>query len=139
MEILNNKVFFNGLDRVVYWSKLFAVLMIVLGSLMVLVAIFGGSIFSSIPDEFGYGASMGALTFFIYGILAAIYLIPGIWLLNFSNKTRKGINEKDESEFAEGFRNLGRYHTFWGICCIVILSFYALAILIGIITIAAVT
>ena len=76
MEILNNKVFFNGLDRVVYWSKLFAVLMIISGSLMVLVAIFGGSIFSSIPDEFGYGASMGALTFFIYGILAAIYLIP---------------------------------------------------------------
>ena len=136
MEILKNKVFFKGLDRVVYWSKLFAILLIILGGLVGLVAVFGLFGFSAI-DEFGYGAGMGIAVFFIYGILSAIYLVPGIWLLNFSNKTRKGINEKDESEFAEGFRNLGRYHTFWGICTIVMLSFYALAFLIGIIGVIA--
>ena len=136
MEILKNKVFFKGLDRVVYWSKLFAILMIILGGLAGLFAVFGLFGFSAI-DEFGYGAGMGIAVFFIYGILSAIYLVPGIWLLNFSNKTRKGINEKDESEFAEGFRNLGRYHTFWGICTIVMLSFYALAFLIGIIGVIA--
>ena len=132
MEILKNNIFFKGLDRLVYWSKLFAILMIIAGGLMGIVAIFSLFGFSAL-DELGYGAGMGALMFFLYGIFAVFYIVPATWLLNFSNKTRKGINEKDESEFAEGFRNFGRYYTFWGICTIVILSIYALAMLIGII------
>tara|TARA_Y100000991_G_C21928128_1_gene329595 strand:+ start:629 stop:1045 length:417 start_codon:yes stop_codon:yes gene_type:complete len=132
MEILKNNIFFKGLDRLVYWSKLFAILMIISGGLMGIVAIFSLFGFSAL-DELGYGAGMGALMFFLYGIFAVFYIVPATWLLNFSNKTRKGINEKDESEFAEGFRNFGRYYTFWGICSIVILSIYALAMLIGII------
>ena len=132
MEILKNNIFFKGLDRLVYWSKLFAILMIISGGLMGIVAIFSLFGFSAL-DELGYGAGMGALMFFLYGIFAVFYIVPATWLLNFSNKTRKGINEKDESEFAEGFRNFGRYYTFWGICTIVILSIYALAMLIGII------
>ena len=132
MEILKNNIFFKGLDRLVYWSKLFAILMIIAGGLMGIVAIFSLFGFSAL-DELGYGAGMGALMFFLYGIFAVFYIVPATWLLNFSNKTRKGINEKDESEFAEGFRNFGRYYTFWGICSIVILSIYALAMLIGII------
>lgn len=130
MEILKNNIFFKGLDRLVYWSKLFAILMIIVGGLMGIVAIFCLFGFSAF-DDLGYGAGMGALMFFVYGIFAVFYIIPSIWLLNFSNKTRKGIKEKDESEFAEGFRNFGRYYTFWGICCVVSLSLYALATLIS--------
>ena len=40
MEILENNIFYKGLDRIVYWSKFFAISMIILGVLMGLVAIF---------------------------------------------------------------------------------------------------
>ena len=136
MEILKNNIFYKGLDRLVYWSKFFAILMIIAGGLMGIVAILSLFGFSAL-DELGYGLGMGALMFLIYGSFAVFYIVPAIWLLNFSNRTRKGINEKDESEFAEGFRNFGRYYTFWGISSIIILSIYALAILIGIIGLSA--
>ena len=131
MEILENNIFYKGLDRIVYWSKFFAISMIILGVLMGLVAIF--SLFG-ISDLDGInqmpGTSVGFFIFFVYGIGAAFYIVPAVWLLNFSNKTRIGINKKDESEFAEGFRNFGRYYTFWGISLVVFLSFNVFGILI---------
>ena len=129
MEILKNNTFFKGLDRLVYWSKLFAILMIIVGVFIGLAAIFSLLGFSAL-DEFGYGAGAGIGLFLIYAIFAVFYIVPATWLLKFSNKTRKGINEKNESEFAEGFRNFGRYYTFWGICTIVMLSIYALALFV---------
>ena len=67
--------------------------------------------------------------FFLYIISALLYIIPGTWLLMFSNKTRKGVNEEDESEFAEGFRNLGRYYTFWGVTSVVIFVIYGITLI----------
>ena len=129
MEILKNNVFLNGLDRIIYWSKFFAITMIIFGVLIVLGAIVTLSGFSGL-DEIGFGAGPGLLMFFLYIIGALLYIIPGTWLLRFSNKTRKGVNEEDESEFAEGFRNLGRYYTFWGVTYVVFVLIYGI-ILIG--------
>lgn len=132
MEILKNNIFFKGLDRLVYWSKLFAILMIIVGVLMGLLAIFVLFGFNKISALYGV-ESRGVMSFWMffgYGVTALLYIVPGTWLLNFSNKTRKGINEKDESKFAEGFRNIGRYYTFWGIMCIVMLSIYTLLLLL---------
>ena len=132
MEILKNNIFFNGLNKVVYWSKFFAIMMIIAGGLMGLLAIFSLFGFAAL-DEYGLGSGMGVFMFLGYGIVAFIYILPAVWLLNFSTKTRKGINEKDESKFAEGFKNLGKYYTFFGVISIIFLSIYALIFLIGII------
>ena len=99
---------------------------------MGLIAIFSLFGFAAL-DEYGLGSGMGVFMFLGYGIIAFIYILPAVWLLNFSTKTRKGINEKDESKFAEGFKNLGKYYTFFGVISIIFLSIYALIFLIGII------
>tara|TARA_B100001758_G_scaffold193304_1_gene170589 strand:+ start:602 stop:1015 length:414 start_codon:yes stop_codon:yes gene_type:complete len=131
MKLIENKDFYNSLDKIIYWSKLFAVLFIIGGAFMALIAIvilvFGSDM------DLGFEAANRIAIFIFYGILAAIYIIPGIWLLNFSSKSRKGLNENDENLFVEGFVNLGNYYKFWGIMTVIMLVVYALIFAITII------
>ena len=127
MKLTENKDFYNSLDKIIYWSKLFAVLFIISGALMALIAI-GILVFGDLYPELGDFSGSKVVIFITYGIIAAIYIIPGIWLLNFSSKSRKGLNENDENLFVEGFVNLGNYYKFWGILTVIMLIIYALII-----------
>tara|TARA_B100001109_G_scaffold215333_1_gene184304 strand:+ start:120 stop:530 length:411 start_codon:yes stop_codon:yes gene_type:complete len=133
MKLTENKDFYNSVDKIIYWSKLFAVLMIIGGAFFALFALIGLGMGSTMGDAMGLGVGGGAI-FFIYAVLAALYLVPAIWLLNFSNKSRKGLNNDDEGLFVEGFVNLGKYYKFWGVTTVIALVFYLLAFLVGIIS-----
>ena len=132
MKLTENKDFYNSVDKIIYWSKLFAVLMIIGGALFALFALMGLGMGSTMSDAMGIGLGAGVI-FVIYGLLAALYLVPGIWLLNFSNKSRQGLNKDDEGLFVEGFVNLGKYYKFWGVSTVIILGLYLLAFLVIII------
>ena len=132
MKLTKNEDFYDSVDKIIYWSKLFAVLMIIGGAFFALFALIGLGMGSTMSDAMGIGVGAGAI-FFIYGLLAALYLVPGIWLLNFSNKSRQGLNNDDEGLFVEGFVHLGKYYKFWGVTTAIILGLYLLAFLVGII------
>tara|TARA_B000000441_G_scaffold123667_1_gene100348 strand:+ start:992 stop:1405 length:414 start_codon:yes stop_codon:yes gene_type:complete len=131
MKLSENKDFYNSVDKIIYWSKLFAVLMIIGGAFMALFALLSLGLGSSFARSMDMGGLGVVGIFILYGILAALYLVPGIWLLNFSSKSRKGLNENDENLFVEGFVNLGKYYKFWGVLTVIMLSFYALIFIIG--------
>ena len=131
MKLTENKDFYNSVDKIIYWSKLFAVLMIIGGAFMALFALLSLGLGSSFARSMDMGGLGVVGIFILYGILAALYLVPGIWLLNFSSKSRKGLNENDENLFVEGFVNLGKYYKFWGVLTVIMLSFYALVFIIG--------
>ena len=138
MDVIKNEEFKNSLDKIVYWSKLTAVLIIIIGGFFALNAILGlfATIFSAtIPflGTLGSGAlsGLGFGIFLIYGLIAALYLIPGIWLLNFCNKTRKGLNQNNESLIVEGSKYLGKYYKFWGVVIIVYLSIIGILLIAG--------
>lgn len=131
MKLSENKDFYNSVDKIIYWSKLFAVLMIIGGAFMALFALLSLGLGSSFARSMDMGGLGVVGIFILYGILAALYLVPGIWLLNFSSKSRKGLNENDENLFVEGFVNLGKYYKFWGVLTVIMLSFYALVFIIG--------
>ena len=134
MKLTENKDFYNSVDKIIYWSKLFAVLMIIGGVLCALFALFAlfAPMASPMADNMGLGVGTGAI-FFVYAVIAVFYLVPGIWLLNFSNKSRQGLNKDDEGLFVEGFVNLGNYYKFWGVTTTIILGLYLLAFLVVII------
>ena len=132
MKLTKNQDFYDSVDKIIYWSKLFAVLMIIGGALFALFALMGLGMGSTMSDAMGIGIGAGVI-FVIYGLLAALYLVPGIWLLNFSNKSRQGLNKDDEGLFVEGFVHLGKYYKFWGVTTTIILGLYLLAFLVGII------
>ena len=132
MDVIKNEEFKNSVDKIVYWSKLFAVLFIIMGIFLALGAISASFAGNIMTESLGLGAlgGLGFGIFFIYGLIAAIYLIPGIWLLNFCNKTRKGLNQNNESLFVEGFKYFGNYYKFWGVLTTVILIIYGLSLFI---------
>ena len=136
MKLTKNEDFYDSVDKIIYWSKLFAVLMIIGGAFFALFALIGLGMGSTMSDAMGIGIGAGAI-FIIYGLLAALYLVPGIWLLNFSNKSRQGLNNDDEGLFVEGFVHLGKYYKFWGVTTSIILGLYLLIFLVGVITAAA--
>tara|TARA_Y100000741_G_C18089339_1_gene492083 strand:+ start:241 stop:654 length:414 start_codon:yes stop_codon:yes gene_type:complete len=136
MKLTKNEDFYDSVDKIIYWSKLFAVLMIIGGAFFALFALIGLGMGSTMSDAMGIGIGAGAI-FIIYALLAALYLVPGIWLLNFSNKSRQGLNNDDEGLFVEGFVHLGKYYKFWGVTTSIILGLYLLIFLVGVITAAA--
>ena len=133
MKLTENKDFYNSVDKIIYWSKLFAVLMIIGGAFFALFALIGLAMGSTMGDAMGLDGVGGGAIFFIYAVFAALYLVPAIWLLNFSNKSRKGLNNDDEGLFVEGFVNLGKYYKFWGVTTAIILGLYLLFFLAAII------
>lgn len=73
------------------------------------------------------GQSMGML--FGYLAVALFYLIPLLSLLQFSTKTRKGLNNSDSSSLAVGLQNLKSLFKFMGVMTIIVLVFYVLMFL----------
>ena len=67
----------------------------------------------------------------IYLIMALIYFFPVNYLFRFSDKMKFGLEANDRQAITTGFMNLKSLYKFMGIFTIVILSMYALILLVG--------
>lgn len=67
----------------------------------------------------------------IYLIMALIYFFPVNYLFRFSDKIRFGLEANDRQAITSGFMNLKSLYKFMGIFTIVILSLYALILVVG--------
>jgi len=112
------------------WGKFLSIVGFVFIGLMVLVALFAGAFISragGVP-----GISSGVITI-IYLFLAALYLYPTWQLYHFSSKAKSSIARNSTLDLTEGLQSLKSIFVFFGIFTAIILGFYALMILIGII------
>jgi hypothetical protein len=66
-------------------------------------------------------------------IMSLIMFFPALYLWNFSSKIRKALNNNDQPLLTEALKNLKSFFKFYGILLIVVLSFYALAVIFAII------
>lgn len=69
----------------------------------------------------------------IYLLLAVLYFFPVLYLYRFSVNTKKAIEDSSSAGLIEAFANLKAHYKFIGILLIVMLTFYVLAFIIGII------
>lgn len=69
----------------------------------------------------------------VYLILAAIYFFPTLFLYRFSAQTKAAIRSGAESTMTDGLRNLQLLFKFTGILTIVMISIYAVMIIIGLV------
>lgn len=113
------------------WGKFLAIVGYVFMGLLVLMGLFfmiGMSVMKSLTDiPFNPG-----LFGIIYIILAIIYYFPVTYLYNFSNKIRQGIMTVNQQAMTDGFGNLKSMFKFTGIFTIVMLSLYALILVIAV-------
>ena len=136
---LNENVIFsyeeiNGyLKETSTWGKFLAIVGYITVGIFVMLALFmmfGASQLSN------YTQSPMPMPFvflgFIYLVLAGLYLIPINNLHKFAIRMKGGILQQDKAMVTSGFENLKSLFKFMGIFTIVILSMYALILIVAV-------
>lgn len=115
------------------WAKFISIVMIVIGALIALLAIFGGSMIGALLANSGGPMSMlgGGFIIGIYLITAAFILIPNLYLLKFANSAANSLRSGSENELTSAFSNLKSYYKFNGIVMAIVVGFYALMLVIA--------
>jgi Family of unknown function (DUF5362) len=126
----------NYLSETARWGKFLSILGFIVCGIMFLAGMAIPSMMSRVNSmgmvqgNMFAGAGIGLLLF-LYVIIAIIYFFPCLFLLRFSNAVKAAIASEDQFKLTESFKNLKKLFKYIGIVTIVILSFYALAIVIG--------
>ena len=126
------------------WAKFLAIVGFVMCGLIVVVAIFAGSIFAfffksyneDYPSSAALTGGMGAFVAIFYIGMAILFFLPYLFLFRFATRMKTALNTNDQLTLNTSFQNLKIMFRYVGILTIVILSFYALIILIAIATAA---
>jgi hypothetical protein len=111
------------------WCKFLAIAGFIGMGILVLLGLcisVGFSVFARISHV---GFPMGIFGFF-YVLIAAIYFFPLNYMYRFSINLTRGINLNNQPSVTYGFENLKSLFKFMGILTIVVLSIYALAIVV---------
>ena len=115
------------------WAKFLAIMGFIGVGLIVLLALFIGSLMNFIsslsPTPFPFPTF--AFTF-IYLAIALLYFFPVFYLYRFATKMKLALEERNEIVLTDSFSNLKSMFKFMGVLTIVILSLYAL-IIIGVV------
>lgn len=115
------------------WTKFLAILgfvgigLMVLGSLVMLFA--PSSLMSN--GDFPFGGKIFIML--LYLAFAVLYYFPISYLYQFSENTKKAIENNDNNAIRDAFEFLKSHYKFMGILTIILLSFYAIMIFIGLI------
>ena len=127
------------------WAKFLAIVGFVVCGLIVIVGIFAGSFLSMMSgvysDEYRGSSAltrgMGAFLAVLYIGMAILFFFPYLFLFRFANHMKSALNTNDQQTLNSSFQNLKIMFRYVGILTIVLLSFYALAILMVIVTAAS--
>ncbi|THU38080.1 hypothetical protein FAM09_15455 [Niastella caeni] len=115
------------------WAKFLSIVGFVMCGLLVIAALFAGSLLSSFSPLGGTMGASGLLVTIIYIGGALLYFFPCLYMFNFARKMQMAMNNNDQSTLNASFSNLKSSFKFVGILTIVILSIYLLLILIALI------
>ena len=126
------------------WARFLAIIGFIVCSLVVIVGIFAGSIFSSFTrgygDEFGgasrLGSGLGAFMTILYIGIAILYFFPCLFLFRFANLMKVALSTNEQGTLNSSFQNLKKMFRYVGILTIVLLSIYAILFLLAIATAA---
>lgn len=113
------------------WGKFLAILGFIALGLLVVLAIFYGTILNSLTSS-GLDSKVAGLTWIvsiIYVVIAAIFFFPVWYLFKFSSQIETSIRSKNTQELTAAFSNLKSVFKFMGIYSIVMLGLYALAMI----------
>lgn len=107
------------------WAKFISIVSIVMGAFLAISAVFAGSFLNSAGagDVLPFSTTLLAIVYFV---MAALVIIPNIFLLNFSNKAISALRSGSESELTIAFRNLRSYYKFIGILTAIVIGLYVL-------------
>lgn len=116
------------------WASFLSIIGFIGIGLMVIMALFFGTVFSSLSgfEDAGIGAELGGGFIMVtYLVMAVLYFFPVYYLYKFSVNMKKALYTNDDDVLATAFEKLKSHYKFLGILTIVILSLYILGFIIG--------
>ena len=125
----------NYLSETTKWSKFLAIVGFVMCTIFMIMGIMMAITFSTDMAGVGlYGAGFGIGIAMVYIILGALYFFPCLYLLRFAIRMQTALRSNDQNSLVAGFANLKSCFKFMGILTIVILAFWVITFIFGIIT-----
>lgn len=115
------------LSETAKWAKFLGIVGFIITGLIVILALFMGTIFAAIPglsDNAQIGMLGGGITVF-YLIFAAIHFMPCFYLYRFATKTKMALINDDADMLTDALVNQKSMFKFMGIFTIIILGLYA--------------
>lgn len=112
------------------WTNFLAIMGFIMIGIMVIFAFVISVSASTIPGFAEAGIS-GGIFGFIYLIFAGVYYIPISYLYKFSKNLKSSFANNDEMALEKGFEYLKSHYKFMGVLTIIMLAFYALAFVFG--------
>jgi uncharacterized membrane protein YjgN (DUF898 family) len=128
------------LSEAARWARFLSIVGFVIIGLIVLIGIFAGSILGSMTSGLGgnelgnarvSGGMMGSFFLVIYILVAALYFFPCLFLFRFAAKMKMALASNDQEALNTSFQNLKKLLRFVGILTIIVLAFYAIALVFG--------
>ncbi len=115
------------LREIARWAKFLSILGFVLIAFLLVFAFFATTIFEiAMNKQTGVPDSLGLTMLITNLVLAIIYFFPVYYLLQFSNKMKKALVDKDDVSLAKAFEMLKSHYKFIGVFTIITLSLYFL-------------
>jgi MFS family permease len=128
-----------SLSETARWGKFLSIMGFILIGLLVLEAIFIGTIMSALTNSLpGYqsAALPGAFMTIIILLAAAIWFVPNLYLYKFSTQIKRALQSSDQDQLTQAFESQKKLFKFIGIVTIIYLGIIALvivgAIIVGI-------
>ncbi|HRN80452.1 MAG TPA: hypothetical protein PKY29_05700 [Ferruginibacter sp.] len=112
------------------WTKFLAIVGFVITGIIVLVALFAGSILAEMPVSETAGVGAGLVTF-IYIIIAVIYFFVSLYLYRFGAGMLTALNTSSQDELAKSFMNLKLMNRLIGIIVLAYIGLMVLGLLIS--------
>jgi amino acid permease len=121
------------------WGKFLAIVGFVSCAIMVVVALFFGKTFAAFA-ELGGGellgnviSRFGAMITIFYLVLAVVWFFPNLFLFRFSVKMQSALRDTDQIQLNASLGSLKSCFKYIGILTIVLLSFYTILFIVGIV------
>jgi hypothetical protein len=122
------------------WAKFLSIIGFIMCGFIVLIGLFFGTFISMFSSQYGrnpynelptsstaFGTAMAVL----YIIIALIYFFPCLFLFRFASKMKAALAANDQEVLNTSFQNLKASFRYVGIITIVLLAFWVLALLVG--------
>ncbi len=115
------------------WAYFLSILGFVGVGIMVLLALFMGTIFSKLGVFGGnsgrFGMMGGGFITGIYLVFAAIYFFPVYYLFQFASKAKTAFTYNDNEKLNDSFEFLKSHYKFMGILALILFSLYGIVFL----------
>jgi small-conductance mechanosensitive channel len=119
------------------WGRFLAIMGFILCVITVVLSFFMPVFLTQInpynATSLGYSAVVKVTITVVYLLLALLFFFPCLYLYKFSVRMQSAVKGMSQENFDESLKNLKSLFKFYGIFTIVILSFYALVFIVGIV------